>query len=395
MKLNTNIIRTKEVLNSIQHEWNALHSEIRGTVFQTFDWNMAWWEIYGTHNYELSVVTIWDEKKLVGVFPLFSEKTNLKLFWFRRLRFIGVYEAYGEYLPLIHSQYQTDIISALVNYFVEQLSRKKFDIISLFRFPPTSVFMQEFLGEVRRQNLKVKYDSETVTRIIMELPQSWEDYLNSISSYEKKMLIRRTRSLKNHGAEFEILSSPQELNEGFKDFVRLHNLAWEQKGTKSYFAVSNQFETFLQKVSSSFWCRNQLRLYFLRKDGMRFAAVHAFFLNDTCCFYLSGMDRNHQLANQSPGKVLLSYVIKDAISEGLKFFDFQGGEEEYKYRLGGNKTSFSKANIWKPGLMTLKVIPLLIILNSRRFMLDRVYNKIRYRLAHYLTHNPFLKAKST
>jgi CelD/BcsL family acetyltransferase involved in cellulose biosynthesis len=36
----------------------------------------------------------------------------------------------------------------------------------------------------------------------------------------------------------------------------------------------------------------------------------------------------------SPGIVLLTYSIEDAISRGCRFYDFLQGDEEYKFRMG-------------------------------------------------------------
>ena len=53
--------------------------------------------------------------------------------------------------------------------------------------------------------------------------------------------------------------------------------------------------------------------------------------------YNSGYDPANY-AELSPGIVLTSYIIEDAIKRSLKVFDFLQGNEVYKYRFGAIDT---------------------------------------------------------
>jgi CelD/BcsL family acetyltransferase involved in cellulose biosynthesis len=161
----------------------------------------------------------------------------------------------------------------------------------------------------------------------------------------------------------------------FDDYVRLHSASWRPRGDAGYFA-SAEFETFLRSVTLEMMAGGNSKLYFLTKDGRRFAAVHAFFMHGTCCFYLSGLDRHHELLNLSPGKVLLAHVIGDAIGRGNRVFDFQGGDEGYKFQLGGRLTWFAEAMFWRGGPGSWKV-PLFLGL---KIVKNRVREKVVERL---------------
>ena len=58
---------------------------------------------------------------------------------------------------------------------------------------------------------------------------------------------------------------------------------------------------------------------------------------DRLLVYNSGYDPVNY-AELSPGIVLTSYIIEDAIKRGIKVFDFLQGNEVYKYRLGATDT---------------------------------------------------------
>jgi CelD/BcsL family acetyltransferase involved in cellulose biosynthesis len=78
----------------------------------------------------------------------------------------------------------------------------------------------------------------------------------------------------------------------------------------------------------------RLRLMFLTLDGEKAATLYAFEYDRRFWLYNSGYDPQSH-AQLSPGWVLLSYAIQYAIATGCQVFDFMQGNEEYKYRFGG------------------------------------------------------------
>jgi len=371
--IDVKIFSTENDFFALQDAWNELHKTASGTVFQTFEWNYEWWKIYRREQFQLRVLTFWKEHQLIGVLPMFKETINLKLFSFSRMRFLGVYEIYGEYAPLVHPLLTDEVANAMVSECINAIESNACDMFSFFRFSPTSQFMNLLLDTFRSKGLKVHYTKNCVARVTMNLPSTWNEYLNGISPNEKRMIKRRTRTLMNHGAELETVSGEQIGEREFNDFVRLHTSTWIDRGVRGYFGASKQFEEFQKNITSVLQKKNMVRFYFLQKKGVRFAAVQAFFVNDQCCFYLSGLDRHHELTHYSPGKTLLSMVIKDAIDEGYTTFDFQGGNEIYKFQLGGKPTAFSKASVWKKGGKTIAIYFFSALQTGRRISMEKIW----------------------
>jgi CelD/BcsL family acetyltransferase involved in cellulose biosynthesis len=79
----------------------------------------------------------------------------------------------------------------------------------------------------------------------------------------------------------------------------------------------------------------EARLYFLKCEGRRFAAVHTFVMNGVMQAYLGGRDPDHPLSRWSPGLLLMVHVITRAIEEGFREFDFLTGDHPYKHHIGG------------------------------------------------------------
>ncbi|MBI4547785.1 MAG: GNAT family N-acetyltransferase [Ignavibacteriae bacterium] len=379
------IINTIEELYSLELSWDMLHRQAAGSIFLTFQWIVVWWNIYSLPSYQLRVVTLRHENILIGILPMFLETINLGMVKIKRLRFLGVYETYGEYCPLIHPDFKKEALQASVAFFRDEIDKKHCDLISFFRFPQNSDFMQRVIQELQSDDLYVSYTPHCIDRVMMELPHSWEEYINSLSPNEQKMLARRSRSLFKNSVELETLQNSEYTEGDFDDFVRLHTASWTQRGMRGYFGSSSRFEKFQRNIISLMIEKNMARLYFLKKDNVRFAGVSMFYSNGQCHFYLSGLDRKHPLVNQSPGKVLLSLVIKKAIEENYMIFDFQGGSEQYKFQLGGKQTAFSKAIIAKKGLPLTKVYLLLCMQSLYRFVFETLWENTILRSSRMLS----------
>ena len=75
-----------------------------------------------------------------------------------------------------------------------------------------------------------------------------------------------------------------------------------------------------------------LRLYGLRVKGQTIASLYAFTETDVMYCYLQGFDPEFTFF--SPGTIILSRVIQDAIRAKVRRIDFLRGQEDYKYRWG-------------------------------------------------------------
>ncbi len=373
----TKIITNLNDFERLENHWIALHKKLNGTIFQSYYWNLQWWKIYKKENTELLIITTWNNDELTGILPLFHEKIKVGPIKFNRSRLLCVYQAYGEYEPLINPEYRNLVIKKFTEQLQQFLIDGTLDWVSFYGFPYNSNSMSEIIRFFRENRNIVLYKPKIVTRVIMSLPDSWDEYLEMLSNNEKTMLQRRTKSLKKNNVELEILKNYEIKSEDFQDFVKLHTASWENKGFPGFFKASEKFEKFLSTITTMNNYDIDRRLYFFKKNNKRFASVLAFFSYPVCYFHLSGMEQNHELSKYSPGKVLLSYVIKNAIEENYKTFDFQGGKETYKYQLGGKSDYYSKVDILKKGLTVPIILLFHYFIQLRQVLLTFIdYNNV-------------------
>lgn len=74
------------------------------------------------------------------------------------------------------------------------------------------------------------------------------------------------------------------------------------------------------------------RLYVLSHQGAPLASLLMFYFGESALYYQAGWDPDSPLASQSPGVVVMANSIRDAIQEGLRYYEFLRGDESYKTR---------------------------------------------------------------
>jgi CelD/BcsL family acetyltransferase involved in cellulose biosynthesis len=71
-------------------------------------------------------------------------------------------------------------------------------------------------------------------------------------------------------------------------------------------------------------------------------------MNGVVFSYQIGFDP--KLKRMSPGAIIIAHAIQEAISRGLKEFDFLRGSESYKYRWGARDRETYRVLLWRePG----------------------------------------------
>ena len=88
-----------------------------------------------------------------------------------------------------------------------------------------------------------------------------------------------------------------------------------------------------------------------KANNARIAALYNFIYNDTCFYYQSGFDP--VWAKFSPGTVLFSLSIQDAIENGMLEYDFLQGDEPYKFNWTNTKRQCVSILVFNKTLMGL------------------------------------------
>jgi len=165
---------------------------------------------------------------------------------------------------------------------------------------------------------------------ILSLPASWETYLAGLSGKHRHELTRKLRRMQREapGVRATSVGERDAVQERLGDFLRLHR---SSRVGKAKF-MDERMEIFFREIGGEFAAQQRLRLWFLDAESGPMASFITLEWDGTVGLYNSGFEPSR--AALSPGLVLLTHLIRDAIARGKTRFDFLRGEERYKYEFG-------------------------------------------------------------
>jgi len=287
-----------------------IEESITASFFQQPEWLCIWNKHFGDQK-EL-ILGIYEKEKLIGIAPL-TRHDN-------KITFLGTD-------PVLHKELVSDFGDIIAKN--ERETEVWETVLKNFQF---SIFNFQFIREdspsfKMLQNLGGKIEAVDVAPFV-DLPNSWEEYLASLNRHNRHELRRKIRKLEAEKA-FRVCyeGEPADIDE----FFRLMALSNEQKRD----FLSAKMRQFFSNIFTTFWPKKMLQLCFLKLNGVNIAAVVVFLYKDEFLLYNSGFDPDY--AYLSPGLLLKAFLIKKAIEEGKKRFDFLRGGERYKYELGGKE----------------------------------------------------------
>jgi CelD/BcsL family acetyltransferase involved in cellulose biosynthesis len=165
----------------------------------------------------------------------------------------------------------------------------------------------------------------------LELPGSWELYLQSLSRDRRWRLRHSRRKLESQGAaRFFVWQSAETIDQAVDRLVELHHARWSAAGQRHSFSSPEYVECH-RGVMRACLERGWLRLYCLEADG-RLVAMYYFYRFRNQVFLMQG-GFDPAYGRLSPGRVLIDYALEHAIGEGNTAFDFLRGEHPYKDEL--------------------------------------------------------------
>lgn len=165
---------------------------------------------------------------------------------------------------------------------------------------------------------------QTAVTAVLHLPATYSEYLQMVGKKERHEIRRKARRF-HRGLGEATIQTQHTPGWGFEEFVRLHRLA---SGAKGQF-MDEQTEALFRRLAGLPGWRVDLLA-----DQQGKAAACVFGYSDAEGYYLYNSSFDPAYSALSPGVVLLSSMIEQAVSEGLTRFDFLKGDETYKRRLG-------------------------------------------------------------
>lgn len=392
--LEVHLITREKGFNAVGEHWKRLVDRpgVKATVFQTYEWQRVWWQYFGRGK-NLHILSIWDQKRLVGLVPFFVETTSIfGLYEYRKLKLLGseipdskgLFSTYSptDYLDvIIDPNYLDGVVETILRYL--KRTQALFDQIDLNELPEEGVFIEHILPGMAKQNWSYKKtERESCPAIV--LPNSMDAYLDDLDRKIRYELRYSKRAVTEKDL-FRIVevTDENEFEEAFNHFVVLHQKRWHTQGYPGIF-YDPEFKEFLKEVGRQFLNNGYLKFTLaFDKDDNCIAVDYAFKFKKGIYDYQKAFDIESDLAKYSPGKTLLYFLIDTAINEGVEKVDLLRGGERYKMKVAGKAPGNWRVKVPNPNSMTGLKYRLYSLMRAMKSIQDQIAREILLFRIHY------------
>jgi CelD/BcsL family acetyltransferase involved in cellulose biosynthesis len=159
---------------------------------------------------------------------------------------------------------------------------------------------------------------------------TFDDYLATLDKKARHEIRRKVRRAEAAG-ELQLVPSVDPLAD-LDVFIDLHQKKWGADGLFPPTSGGAASRVFIRRLFELCGGDGPVRLSFLTVAGKRIASGIHVETADTWMFYNAGIDPDAR--DLSPGVVLTAALVRAALEEGARRFDFLRGDEPYKYEWG-------------------------------------------------------------
>jgi hypothetical protein len=165
----------------------------------------------------------------------------------------------------------------------------------------------------------------------IDLPASYEAWLESLSSNTRQKIRRFSRKLEGSPDSRIAVAAPEEFPDYLRRLLELWTAKWEPvRGADDARSTATKYEEIL---SQSFACDAMFVPGFWQGDALA-GALAVIVDRDKRRMYFIAAGRDEQASDPSVGLLLHACSIRWAIEQGIRVYDFCHGNETYKYSLG-------------------------------------------------------------
>ena len=303
-----------ENLDTIAEYWQDARSRLKwDCIFVLPGWIRSWWQAFGADD-DLCLLSARDDNEVIGIAPFMVRNRSAHLIGDRDV---------CDYLDFVVAPEKETVF---FNVIIDYLREKDITCLNLAPARHGSVVCTLLSNEIVRDcGCDVAVDQEEVL-VEMELPDSWEAYLASLSTKQRREVKRKLKKLNNMG------KVDYRVGDGAAEIDIFLGLFTKNKEGKAAF-MTPKMQSFFKLLAQSMAEIGILRIGVLALDSLPVAAVMCFDHDGVVYLYNSAYDT--QYGYLSVGLISKILCIKDSIEKGSKSFNFLKGAEEYKYRLGG------------------------------------------------------------
>ena len=279
---------------------------------------------------------------LIGIAPLLRRTYRYGgVLPFERLELLCTGESEADeicspYVGIVAAQDREDDVADTLADLLKRGRLGIWDELVMSALPDGDPMLEPLSQALQRRRMTPEL-TETARSALIELPNSWDAYLKSLSSSHRYFVRRTVRDLEKWagtgGYELKVASGAEALERAKEVLYPLHAERWSEESHPGVFA-SDRFRRFHEKLMSRLPNEEDgiAEVLWLSVGGDAVAAQYHFIYNERLYFYQSG--RKTALPKGArPGIALHILAIQRAIEQGITAYDFLEGARQYKSQL--------------------------------------------------------------
>jgi CelD/BcsL family acetyltransferase involved in cellulose biosynthesis len=307
---------------ALEARWVGLLPAVRGhTIFQTWEWNRAWWTAFGRSRWTCIVGVERARGELVALAPwMVSFDRERRV---RRIEFIGAPNWASDYTDLLVAGGESGALETLVRWLIRRVGPRT--EIDLGHLREDSPHLESIGALLTAAGVRWKLQDMTLaaTRLL-------HDAAADRALLEKKSLRRHHAAFARSGRlEFRVAESVDEVLSQLPCFFDQHARRRDLAGTRSQFHDPAQ-RRFYVELTRRLFPRGWLHFSTVRFDGAPIAYHFGLQYGGSYLWYKPSFEPS--LARRSPGEVLLRFLIEDVLERRFEELDFTVGREPFKDR---------------------------------------------------------------
>jgi CelD/BcsL family acetyltransferase involved in cellulose biosynthesis len=310
-------------------QWNALAAANEtNTVFQTYEWFDAWWQVMGPSR-ELFFLVVRDGDAVCGFAPLTRRRSR---FGWRLLEFSGTGNA--DYQDFILPRDKPAQLAAICEFL--RARRWSWERLALANIPSHSSTHALLLAAAARTGLSLVDEVNVPCPTLLLMPDSTP----ARRMIEKYSLRRPLNWFRKHGeVNFRHVTSAEEIEKLLPTFFDQHRRRWASVGKPSLFSDQRQMR-FYELLVRGMHARGWLQFSVVEFNGEPIACHFGFDYCDCVTWYKPSFET--RFAEHSPGLLLTRQLIEDGLRRSRRELDFTIGDEAFKERF----SSLQRRNLY-------------------------------------------------
>jgi len=341
---------TFDQLLPLREKWDALAESVGADLFASFDWCSTWWKHFGQDR-TAEIYVAWAGDKVVACLPFFRESIGYGPWQITVVRLIGSCDA-GTRCDLAIKPAYIDSVIREVTRRLDQFGT--WDVMHIGDLPGDFLHGRAVVHALQRGlgRGRVIYRTGYYPNSVFDIPESFDEYLMSLSSNERSAIRRTARRLaEDHQAQV-IGTSAGDLDAAFDQFHRQHEEWWTKSGHLGYFRDWSGSLAFHRDFSAAQARTGRLYMLRLQARGESIGFQYSHRFGRHIHWFSGSRAADAKWDAYSPGRQLHCAIVREAIAAGATQIDGMNGYYEFKTRWGARYTLLQNITVMSQDVLS-------------------------------------------